>query len=75
MDGFGALAPNWIRPLSLSGSTEAVEAKRFEGLVVAAANNGQNPTFDFSQTPLNPLPLARPSYRRPLARPEIVALK
>ena len=54
VDGFGALAPNWIRPLSLSGSTEAVEAKRFEGLVVAAANNDETQRLPKVSSPKSP---------------------
>ena len=54
VDGIGALAPNWIRPLSLSGSTEAVEAKRFVGLVVAAANNDETQRLPKVNSPKSP---------------------
>ena len=41
VDGFGALAPNWIRPLSLSGSTEAVERSESRRSLLLT----QTPTF------------------------------
>ena len=57
MAGFGALAPNWIRPLSLSGSTWGRERKRFEDI---RENPDKTQRLPFTVDSLNPSHGARP---------------
>ena len=51
MAGFGALAPNWIRPLSLSGSTWGRGAKRIEDV---RENPDKTQRLPFTVDSLNP---------------------
>ena len=63
MAGFGALAPNWIRPLSLSGSTGGRGAKRGE---YVRENPDKTQRLPFTVDSLNPSHRRYPPAAGPL---------